>query len=155
MHHTSPSGCCASFAWCASSESSAFSGPGEPQDSSKGGAVETGCSDLYHATYCLLASYCRHSLHPPPTAPPSDECREPRDPGPRKTVLTETVLADLGARAALVCWCTGTGCTTRRAPIRGGCACVHGSCTMCCKHGSAKLHPCARAYTSARSRRAC
>jgi len=32
--------------------------------------------------------------------------------GATETVLAETVLADLGARAARLCWCTPMGCTT-------------------------------------------
>ena len=31
-----------------------------------------------------------------------------------ETMLAETVLADLRARAARVCWCKGTGCTTKK-----------------------------------------
>ena len=40
---------------------------GIPPDSSKGGAVETGCSDLYG-----VINY-PHPLHPPPTAAPCNE----------------------------------------------------------------------------------
>ena len=35
-----------------------------------GGAVETGCSDLYDVTYYLIIWYYLHPLRPPPTAPP-------------------------------------------------------------------------------------
>ena len=34
--------------------------------------------------------------------------------GRMETVLAETMLADLRARAALVCWCKCTCCTTRK-----------------------------------------
>ena len=33
-----------------------------------------------------------------------------------ESVLAETTLADLGARAARVCWCKCTGCTTKKVP---------------------------------------
>ena len=46
--------------------------PEQAQDSSKGGAVETGCSDLYDVIYWLIICY-PHPLHPPPTAPPCNE----------------------------------------------------------------------------------
>ena len=56
--------------------------PGQPsprlslrryQDSSKGGAVETGCSGLHYIIGCCIIYYYPHPLHPPPTAPPFDE----------------------------------------------------------------------------------
>ena len=40
------------------------------QNSSKGGALETGCSDLHYIISCFTISYYPHPLHPPPTAPP-------------------------------------------------------------------------------------
>ena len=43
------------------------------QDSSKGGAVETGCSDLYGVIYYFTIQYYPNPLHPPPTAPPCNE----------------------------------------------------------------------------------
>ena len=43
------------------------------QDSSKGGAVETGCSYLYGVMYYFTISYYPNPLHPPLTAPPFDE----------------------------------------------------------------------------------
>ena len=39
----------------------------------RGGAVETGCSGSHHVIGCFTIWYCRHPLHPPPTAPPFDE----------------------------------------------------------------------------------
>ena len=38
--------------------------------SAKGGAVETGCSDLYGVTYYFIMQCYPNRLHPPPTAPP-------------------------------------------------------------------------------------
>ena len=43
------------------------------KDSSKGGAVETGCSGLHHIICCFIIEYYPHPLHHPPTAPPFDE----------------------------------------------------------------------------------
>ena len=43
------------------------------QDSSKGGAVETGCSGLHSIIGCFFMYYYLHPLHPPPTAPPCNE----------------------------------------------------------------------------------
>ena len=43
------------------------------QDSSKGGAVETGCSDLYALMHYFVIWYSPNPLHPPPTAPPCNE----------------------------------------------------------------------------------
>ena len=43
------------------------------QDSSKGGAVETGCSGLHYIIGCFIIQYYSHPLHSPPTAPPFDE----------------------------------------------------------------------------------
>ena len=34
------------------------------QDSSKGGAVEAGCSDLYDVMYYFIVGYYPHPLHP-------------------------------------------------------------------------------------------
>ena len=45
----------------------------DSQDSSKGGAVETGCSGLHSITGCCTIWYYPHPLHPPPTVPPFDE----------------------------------------------------------------------------------
>ena len=39
-------------------------------------------------------------------------------------MLAETVLADLRARAARVCWCKCTACTTKEVPLRKMCVCV-------------------------------
>ena len=50
----------------------------EDQDSSKEGAVETGCSDLYDVIYDFIIEYYPNPLHPPPTAPPFDEYPEER-----------------------------------------------------------------------------
>ena len=44
------------------------------QDSSKGGAVETGCSDVYDVIHSFIIYDYPHPLHPPPTAPHFDEC---------------------------------------------------------------------------------
>ena len=41
--------------------------------SAKGGAVETGCSDLYGVIYYFIIYYYPHPLHTPPTAPPCNE----------------------------------------------------------------------------------
>ena len=41
----------------------------------KGGAVETGCSDLYDIICQFTIQYYPHPLHPPPTTPPFAECR--------------------------------------------------------------------------------
>ena len=41
--------------------------------SAKGGAVETGCSELYGVIYDFTIWYYPNPLHPPPTAPPSAE----------------------------------------------------------------------------------
>ena len=43
------------------------------QDSSKGGAVETGCSGLHSVIGRFIIQCYPHPLHPPPTAPPFDE----------------------------------------------------------------------------------
>ena len=43
------------------------------QDSSQGGALETGCSELYDVLYCFIMQYYPHPLNPPPTAPPCNE----------------------------------------------------------------------------------
>ena len=43
------------------------------QDSSKGGAVETGCSDVYDVIYKFILYYYPNPLHPAPTAPPCNE----------------------------------------------------------------------------------
>ena len=43
------------------------------QDSSKGNAVETGCSGLPYIIDGFTIWYHPHPLHPPPTAPPCDE----------------------------------------------------------------------------------
>ena len=47
--------------------------PSVPRDSSKGCAVETGCSDLYDVVHYFSIEYYPNPLHPPPTAPPSAE----------------------------------------------------------------------------------
>ena len=41
--------------------------------SAKGGAVETGCSDLYDVICCFTIQYYPNPLHPRSTAPPSAE----------------------------------------------------------------------------------
>ena len=46
---------------------------GLSQDSSKGGAVETGCSGVHYIIGCFTIQYYHLPLHPPPTAPPFDE----------------------------------------------------------------------------------
>ena len=43
------------------------------QGSSKGGAVETGCSGLHYIIGSFIIQYFPHPLYPPPTAPPFDE----------------------------------------------------------------------------------
>ena len=44
------------------------------QDSAKGGAVETGCCGLHYIIGCFTIYYYPHLLHPPPIAPPCNEC---------------------------------------------------------------------------------
>ena len=51
----------------------------EPQDSSKEGAVETGCSGSHSIVGCFTIQYYPHPLHPPPTAPPFDEYNHHND----------------------------------------------------------------------------
>ena len=55
------------------------------QDSSKGGAVETGCSGLHYIIGCFIIYFYPHPLHTPPTAPPFDEY--PLDPTPSNVKL--------------------------------------------------------------------
>ena len=43
------------------------------QDSSKGGAVETGCSGLHYIIGCVTIQYYPHPLNPLSTAPPFEE----------------------------------------------------------------------------------
>ena len=62
---------------------------------------------------------CRHQVHRPPSA----RGAQPRHHLPlvlraTETTLAETTLADLRARAARVCRCKCTGCTTRKVPLR-------------------------------------
>ena len=60
----------------------------EIQDSSKGGAFETGCSGLQYFIGCFIICCYPHPLHPTPTAPPFDEYPDMRTPfGPQPVCL--------------------------------------------------------------------